>query len=157
MAAEAKVPAEAVHKEYSAEKTDIDDVSGETKEVDLTSVAKETADAEDILKEDSGEEIDTDDGSVETKEVDLTAVAKASPETEAVLDHNFAEETDTDEEIDVTGEAQVTAETVLKEDCAGRQTRMWSLVKRRRLFDGCSKGINRSSSLRTFCRGKRHR
>ena len=93
----------------------------------------------------------------ETKEVDFTAVAKASPETEAGLDHNFAEETDTDEEIDVTGEAQVTAETVLKEDCAGRQTRMWSLVKRRRLFDGCSKGINRSSSLRTFCRGKRHR
>ena len=99
----------------------------------------------------------------ETKEVDFTAVAKASPETEAVLDHNVAEETDKDEEsgetkeIDVTGEAQVTAETVLKEDCAGRQTRMWSLVKRRRLFDGCSKGINRSSSLRTFCRGKRHR
>ena len=59
-------------------------MSGETKEVDLTSVAKETADAEDVLKEDSGEEIDTDDGSVETKEVDLTAVAKATAETEAV-------------------------------------------------------------------------
>ena len=101
----------------------------------MTAVAKATEETEAVLKEDSAEKIDTDDGSGETKEVDLTAVAKASPETEAVLDHNFAEETDKDEEsgetkeIDVTGEAQVKAETVLKEYCAGRQTRMWSLVK----------------------------
>ena len=43
MAAEAKVPAEAVHKEYFAEKMGTDDGSGETKKVDLTTVAKETA------------------------------------------------------------------------------------------------------------------
>ena len=120
--------------------------SVETKEVDLTAVAKAPAEA--VHKEFSAQKIHTNDGSGETKEVDLTAVAKASPETEAVLNHNFAEETDKDEEsgetkeIDVTGEAQVTSETVLKEDCAGKQTRMW---KRRRLFYGCSRGINRSS------------
>ena len=89
----------------------------------MTAVPKVTAETEAVLKEDSAEETDTNDGSGETKEVDLMAVAKLTAETE----------------------------TVLKEDFAGKQTRMWSLVKRRRLFDGCSKGINRSRSLRTFC------
>ena len=53
VAAEAKVPAEAVHKEYSAEKMGTDDGSGETKEFDLTAETRETAGT--VHKEDSAE------------------------------------------------------------------------------------------------------
>ena len=57
---------EAVLKEDSAEEIDIEDGSGETKEVDLMTVAKETAGTEAGLKGESTEEIDTNDGSGET-------------------------------------------------------------------------------------------
>ena len=65
-------------------------------EVDLTAVAKVTAETEAVLKEDSAEETDTHDGSDETQEVDLTAVAKARAETEEVLKKD-SEEIDTDD------------------------------------------------------------
>ena len=52
MAAKAKVTTEAAHKEGSAEETDTDNGSGETKEVDLTTEAKETAETKEVLKED---------------------------------------------------------------------------------------------------------
>ena len=41
-----------------SEEIETDDGSGETKEVDLTAVAKETTETEAVLKEDSSEEID---------------------------------------------------------------------------------------------------
>ena len=56
MKAKPKETAEAVHKEDSSDETETDDGSCETKEVDLTSVAKATAESEAVLKEDSAEE-----------------------------------------------------------------------------------------------------
>ena len=72
--AAAKETAETVLKEDSAEEIHTYDGSDEQKEVDLTAVAKATAETEAVLKKYSAEEKDTDDGSGETNEVDLTAV-----------------------------------------------------------------------------------
>ena len=62
MAAEAKEPAEAVHKEYSTEKSHINYGSGET---------KATAQTEAVLRDDSAEETDTNDGSGEKRRLTL--------------------------------------------------------------------------------------
>ena len=102
--AKATSETEAVLKEDSAEETDINGGSGETKEVDLMTVANVSAEAVykeysaekmgtdfesgetgAVLKEDSAGEIDTDNGSGEIKEVKLMTVAKATAETETVL------------------------------------------------------------------------
>ena len=86
MTTEEKVPAEAVHKEYSAEKMGTDDGICETKEVDLRSLAKETAGS--VHKEYSTEKSHINYGSGETK---------ATAQTEAVLRDDSAEETDTND------------------------------------------------------------
>ena len=58
----AKETAGAVHKEYSAEKSHINDGSGET---------KATAQTEAVLRDDSAEETDTNDGSGEKRRLIL--------------------------------------------------------------------------------------
>ena len=68
-----------------SEELDTNVGSDETKEVDLTTVAKATAETGAVLREDSAKVTDTNDGSGETIDVALTAVAKATAETEAVL------------------------------------------------------------------------
>ena len=65
-------------------KTDRDEESGKTKEVELMDVAKETTEKETVLQEHFTEESVTDE------EVDLMAVAKETEKTEAVIKEDFA-------------------------------------------------------------------
>ena len=83
----ATAEAEANHKEDAALETEIDLLSGDIKEVDLTAVTKATAEKGRVFKEDSAEEKETDD--VETNEVDLMALAKATTQREAIHKRQF--------------------------------------------------------------------
>ena len=73
--AKATAETEAVLKEDSAEETDTNDVSDETKEVDFTAVAKASPETEAVLDHNFAEETDTDE------EIDVTGEAQVTAET----------------------------------------------------------------------------